>query len=81
MKKSQSTKSPEAQLLPLLKTPELMAKVCGIGENKLRQLMEAGEIEYLLNGNRHLLLDEAVLDYYHRAKVPVRKIPSKDKIA
>lgn len=56
-------------LLPMLKTPELMSRVCGIGENRLRALMDAGELEYLPIGNRRLLCDDAIWAYYQRKKV------------
>ncbi|WP_312159425.1 DNA-binding protein [Oscillibacter sp.] len=56
---------------PILKTIEQMSKISGIGENRLRQLVEKGEIEYIQNGNRRLLTDEAIWDWYQRAKRPV----------
>lgn len=59
-------------MLPLLKTVEQMSRLCGIGENRLRKLMDDGEIEYLQNGNRRLLTDAAIMDWYERAKTPVR---------
>ena len=31
----------------MLKTVEQMSKVSGIGENKLRELMDSGELEYI----------------------------------
>lgn len=37
---------------PMLKTVEQMAVVSGIGENRLRQLMDNGELEFIQNGNR-----------------------------
>lgn len=43
-----------APVLPMLKTVEQMSKVSGIGENKLRELMDNGELEYVQNGNRHV---------------------------
>ena len=46
------TASQTAPLLPMLKTVEQMSKVSGIGENKLRELMDSGELEYIQNGNR-----------------------------
>ena len=55
--------------LPMLKTVEQMSKVSGIGENKLRQLMDAGELEYVQNGNRRLLADTAIWDWYQRTRV------------
>ena len=57
--------------LPLLKTVEQMAKLSGIGENKLRQLIETGQIEYVLNGNRRMLTEAAIIDWYNRTKIPV----------
>lgn len=59
-------------IFPLLKTVEQMSKISGIGENKLRELMENGEIEYVQNGNRRLLAEAAIWDWYERHKVPVR---------
>lgn len=56
---------------PLFKTAAEMATVVGIGENKLRELMDKGELEYLPIGNRRLLTVQAVQDYYARHKVPV----------
>ena len=49
------TASQTAPLLPMLKTVEQMSKVSGIGENKLRELMDSGELEYVQNGNRRLI--------------------------
>lgn len=60
----------EPTIFPILKTVEQMSKVSGIGENRLRQLMDSGELEYIQNGNRRLLTDEAIWDWYHRMKCP-----------
>ena len=49
------TASPAIPVFPMLKTVEQMSKVSGIGENKLRELMDSGELEYIQNGNRHSL--------------------------
>lgn len=68
--KKQST--PPVEIFPLLKTVEQMSKISGIGENKLRELMESGEIEYVQNGNRRLLAEAAIWDWYERHKVPAR---------
>ena len=54
--------------LPFLKTVEQMSKVSGIGENRLRILMDKGELEYVQNGNRRLIADEAIFDWYRRVK-------------
>ena len=56
-----------APVLPMLKTVEQMSKVSGIGENKLRELMDNGELEYVQNGNRRL-----IADWYERAKNAVK---------
>ena len=57
--------------MPLLKPVELMSVISGIGENKLRELMNKGEIEYVQNGNKRLLADCAIWDWYNRNKVAV----------
>lgn len=56
----------------MLKTVEQMSKVSGIGENKLRELMDNGELEYVQNGNRRLIADTAIWDWYERAKNAVK---------
>jgi excisionase family DNA binding protein len=58
-----------AELFPMLKTVEQMSKISGLGENKLRELMDNGEIEYVQNGNRRLLADSAIWDWYERHKI------------
>ncbi len=57
---------------PMLKTVEQMAVVSGIGENRLRQLMDNGELEFIQNGNRRLISEQAIWDYYNRAKTPAK---------
>ena len=52
------TSNPTVPVLPMLKTVEQMSRISGIGENKLRELMDSGELEYIQNGNRRLLADE-----------------------
>lgn len=54
---------------PIFMTPEQASKVSGIGVNRIRQLMEEKQLEYLPVGNRKLLVVDALLDYYERAKV------------
>lgn len=66
------TTSQAAPMLPMLKTVEQMSKVSGIGENKLRELMDSGELEYIQNGNRRLIADSAIWDWYHRAKTTAK---------
>ena len=66
------TASPAIPVFPMLKTVEQMSKISGIGEHKLRELMDTGEIEFVQNGNRRLLCENAIWDWYNRNKVPVR---------
>ena len=61
-------KKETADILPMLKTVEQMSRISGIGENKLRELMDSGELEYIQNGNRRLIADTAIWDWYNRAK-------------
>ena len=61
-----------APMLPMLKTVEQMSRVSGIGENKLRELMDNGELEYIKNGNRRLIADAAIWDWYQRAKIAAK---------
>lgn len=56
---------------PLFLTPEQASKVSGIGVNRIRQLMDERQIEYLPVGNRRVTTIQALVDYYERAKVPV----------
>lgn len=62
------TSNPTVPVLPMLKTVEQMSRISGIGENKLRELMDCGELEYIQNGNRRLLADAAIWDWHERAK-------------
>lgn len=48
-----------------------MSRISGIGANKLRELMDNGELEYIQNGNRRLIADVAIWDWYNKAKVGV----------
>jgi len=52
----------------MLKTVEQMSRVSGVGENKLRELMDTGELEFVQNGNRRLIADSAIWDWYNRVK-------------
>ena len=67
MAKKETTSA--APVLPMLKTVEQMSRISGIGENKLRELMERGELEYIQNGNRRLIADAAIWKWYEKAKV------------
>ncbi|OJU09440.1 MAG: DNA-binding protein [Clostridiales bacterium 43-6] len=63
------------EIVPMFKTVEQMSKLSGIGANKLRELVDNGEIEYIQNGNRRLLTERAIWDWYTRNCVqPVSKI-------
>jgi len=70
---SNKTTQNAPEIIPILKTVEQMSLISGIGENKLRELMDKGEIEYVQNGNRRLLEDSAIWDWYNRNKVPVNR--------
>ena len=70
--------SQAAPILPMLKTVEQMSRISGIGENKLRELMDSGELEYIQNGNRRLLADAAIWDWYELAKRPAKPPEQKE---
>lgn len=74
--KSRMNRDEHSVFVPMLKTVEQMALISGIGENKLRQLMADGELEFIQNGNRRLISDQAIWDYYNRAKTPARSVSS-----
>ena len=61
------------EILPMLKTVELMSRISGIGENRLRELMDNGELEYVQNGNRRLIADAAIWAWYERVKTTATK--------
>lgn len=65
--------------MPMLKTVEQMSRISGIGENKLRDLMDKGEIEYVQNGNRRLLTDISIWDWYERNKIAVNMVRERRK--
>ena len=74
-KKQNSFQSePVPAVYPMLKTVEQMARISGLGEHKLREMMDNHEIEYVANGNRRLLANIAVWDWYHRHKTPVSDV-------
>ena len=64
-------KQKKQESIPLLLTPEQARKISGLGVNRIRQLMEDGQLEYLPVGNRRLMTVQALLDYYDRAKISV----------
>ena len=45
--------APATEIVPMLKTVEQMSRYSGIGINKLREMINSGEIEYIQNGNRY----------------------------
>jgi hypothetical protein len=53
----------------MLKSVEQMSRISGIGENRLRELMDKGELEYIQNGNRRLIADSAIWNWYEGAKI------------
>jgi excisionase family DNA binding protein len=61
-------KDEPAAIFPMLKTVEQMSRVSGLGENKLRELIDSGELEFVQNGNRRLIADTAVWEWYGRTK-------------
>ncbi len=58
----------KAEIIPMLKTVEQMSRISGIGAKTLRKLMDDGELEYVQNGNRRLLADSAIWDWYNKSK-------------
>lgn len=73
---AKNTKTEAKTDRPLLMTAHQMSKICGIGENTLRRLMDAGELEYLQVGSHRLLAEKAIWNYYERNKVRVAFRPS-----
>ena len=65
------TTTPAMPALLMLKTVEQMSRISGLGENKLRELMASGELEYIQNGNRRLIADVAIWKWYENAKISV----------
>ena len=66
--------SAKEEVIPMLKTVEQMSHISGIGANKLRELMDNGELEFVQNGNRRLIADCAIWDWYNHAKIVVRAV-------
>ena len=76
---ARKTETRSSEIVPMLKTVEQMSKISGIGENKLRELMEKRELEYVQNGNRRLIADEAIWKWYEQAKTPALAVAVKGK--
>jgi len=70
MRKAVSSRAVSDENLPMLKTVGQMSRVSGIGENKLRRLMETRELEYIQIGNRRLLMDSFIIDWVRRTRIP-----------
>jgi len=68
MRKAVSSRAVSDENLPMLKTVGQMSRVSGIGENKLRRLMETRELEYIQIGNRRLLMDSFIIDWVRRTR-------------
>ncbi|MHB1314622.1 MAG: helix-turn-helix domain-containing protein [Christensenellales bacterium] len=73
---------PERQTVSIkyFKTIEEMSLVSGIGEKTLRVLVENGEIDYISVGNRRLITDSAIWDWYERNKVAAILAESEDEL-
>lgn len=70
---SKSNEKKEKKTMPMFKTVEMMAKISGIGENTLRNLMEERHLSYVQIGNKRLLTEADLLEWYNRNKVTVEK--------
>lgn len=46
-----------------------MSKCSGIGENTLRDLIKHGDIEYIAVGNKKLIADYSIIEWYERSKI------------
>ena len=55
--------------LPLFLTLSQAAAVSGIGVNKLRQLADDGELDYIPIGNRKLVTLDGLMAWYESNKV------------
>lgn len=55
---------------PLFLTPEQAARRSGIGVNRIRRLMESGELGHITIGNRKLTSLWDLREFYERSKKP-----------
>lgn len=69
IKKSMVKAKTQVPVNKFFKTIEQMSLISGIGKNTLRLLVESGEIDYIHIGNRRLIADSAIWDWYERNKV------------
>jgi len=70
MQKLNSTRK-TAENLPILLTIGQMAKISGLGEHTIRKLIREGQLQHVQVGNRRLLHEDAILEWYSRHKVEV----------
>ena len=75
-RKKTSIPKESALPLPMFKTAELMSKLTGIGENTIRLMMDKNEIDFIKLGNRRLIADAAMWDWYERTKVNAGSLES-----
>lgn len=68
VKKTLVKQVPKDMVNKYFKTIEQMSQISGIGENTLRLLIDNGEIDYIPIGNRRLIADKAIWDWYERNK-------------
>jgi excisionase family DNA binding protein len=57
-------------IYPIFKTVETISKLVGIGENRIRDMINKNEVDYIECGNRKLLRLDSFDDWYARNKVP-----------
>ncbi len=57
----------------MFKTITQMAEISGIGREALRRMINQNEIDYVLIGNRRLLTEKAIWDWYERNKQQASK--------
>jgi hypothetical protein len=63
-------KANTVEIIPMLKTPEQLSKISGIGENKIRQLMTSGELKHVKIGNRRLATEHDIEVWYRQNQIP-----------
>lgn len=55
-----------------------MSRCSGIGENRLREMISNGEIDYIPIGNRRLISDQAIINWYETHKISASKGDKQD---
>lgn len=61
---------------PMFKTVTQMAEISGIGREALRRMVNENEIDYVQIGNRRLITEKALVEWYERNKVTAKKSES-----